>query len=254
MRTSSRDHERTPPDMPGSNSPEATWEWQKTASRTPGKIFGTLDDGVTSHGICSINSRCAMPWTRLKSLYLHLPRGPPMHERRPTLENTTPFPKSIIAKAIKAWCGPRSGPAPASYPCCSSEDVAMENSPLRAQTGRHDHGATGASSPSATAIRGPLDVLRHDGLTFEDKRAVLASCASDACAVEAAPALRRIPVTGQVVQIDDIFDALKALDLHAVQRSPEERGLSAALGSRPPEHLGHRCSVGRDLASATVGS
>jgi len=128
----------------------------------------------------------------------------------------------------------------------------MENSPLPAQTGRHDHGATGASSASATAIRGPLDVLRHDGLTFEDKRAVLASWASDACAVEAAPALRRIPVTGQVVQIDDIFDALKALDQHAAQRMPGERGLSAPLGSQPAGHLRHRCSETRDHASATV--
>ena len=130
----------------------------------------------------------------------------------------------------------------------------MENSPLPAQTGRHDHGATCASSASATALRGPFDVLRHDGLTFEDKRAVLASWASDACAVEAAPALRRIPVTGQVVQIDDIFDASKALDQHAAQRSPEERVLSDAHESRPPEHLRHRCSAGRDLASATVVS
>ncbi len=52
------------------------------------------------------------------------------------------------------------------------------------------------------------------------------------------PALRRIPVTGQVVQIDDIFDALKALDQHAAQRSPE----SAA--SQPPLNRGLRSISG----------
>ncbi len=97
-------------------------------------------------------------------------------------------------------------------------------------------------------------MLRHDGLTFEDKRAVLASWASDACAVEAAPALRRIPATGQVVQIDDIFDALKALDQHAAKRSQEKCGLANTLGSRPPEHFRHCYPGGRDLALATVVS
>ena len=128
----------------------------------------------------------------------------------------------------------------------------MENTPFSVQTGRHDHSVIGASSASATALRGPFDVLRQDGLTLEDKRAVLASWASDACAVEAAPGLRRIPVTGRLVQIDDIFDALKALDQHAAQRIPDERGLSAALGTQPAGHFRHRCSVACNHASVTV--
>ena len=47
--------------------------------------------------------------------------------------------------------------------------------------------------------------------TLTEKRAILASWASDACAVEAAPALRQ-PDDGQVVRFDDVMDALKELD------------------------------------------
>ena len=46
---------------------------------------------------------------------------------------------------------------------------------------------------------------------MQEKRAILASWASDACAVEAAPELRR-PAEAPVVRFDDIMDALKRLD------------------------------------------
>ena len=57
----------------------------------------------------------------------------------------------------------------------------------------------------------PSDVTKDPDLSLNEKRAILAAWASDACAVEAAPALRKSP-TGRVVQFDDIMDALRALD------------------------------------------
>jgi hypothetical protein len=44
-------------------------------------------------------------------------------------------------------------------------------------------------------------VLKDPDLTLNEKRAILASWASDACAVEAAPALRRAPDGRHVVTV-----------------------------------------------------
>ncbi|MGE5165866.1 MAG: hypothetical protein ACM3IH_17825 [Sphingobacteriales bacterium] len=49
---------------------------------------------------------------------------------------------------------------------------------------------------------------------FGTDRAILASWASDACALEAAPELR-INASGSVVRWDDIMDALRILDREA---------------------------------------
>lgn len=71
----------------------------------------------------------------------------------------------------------------------------------------------------AGAFAHPLDVVRDRDLTLNEKRAILASWASDACAVEAAPELRAIP-SGKTVRWDDIMDALRILDAAAAGRSP----------------------------------
>jgi hypothetical protein len=63
----------------------------------------------------------------------------------------------------------------------------------------------------AGAFRTPMDVVADPDMTVQEKRAILASWASDACAVEAAPDLRR-PPSAPVVRFDDIMDALKRLD------------------------------------------
>jgi hypothetical protein len=73
------------------------------------------------------------------------------------------------------------------------------------------------------AFAHPLDVVRDGDLTRNEKRAILASWASDACAVEAAPALRRTP-EGRAIRFDDIMDALRILDR------------DAADGPKPPPH------------------
>lgn len=61
------------------------------------------------------------------------------------------------------------------------------------------------------AFSHPHEVACDPDLTINEKRAILASWASDACAVEAMPALRKSPA-GAMVTFDDIMDALKDLD------------------------------------------
>jgi hypothetical protein len=58
----------------------------------------------------------------------------------------------------------------------------------------------------------PHQVLGHAFLSRGEKRALLAEWASDACSVEGRPGWRQIPGSGAVVVIDDILDALRALD------------------------------------------
>ena len=58
----------------------------------------------------------------------------------------------------------------------------------------------------------PHDVVHDPDLTLNEKRAILASWASDACAVEAAPALRHAPGSRRIVSIDEILEALRTLD------------------------------------------
>ena len=54
-------------------------------------------------------------------------------------------------------------------------------------------------------------MVNDPDLTLNEKRAILASWASDACAVEAAPDLRAGP-PGSTVRFDDIMEALWILD------------------------------------------
>jgi hypothetical protein len=92
----------------------------------------------------------------------------------------------------------------------------------------------------AQAFAQPMDVVDDPDLTLSEKRAILAAWASDSCAVEAVPALRRAP--GQApVAFDDIMDALRLLDQQAAQlRKPiphyrrvlERRGMSPRRNSR----------------------
>jgi hypothetical protein len=74
----------------------------------------------------------------------------------------------------------------------------------------------------------PQEVVCDPDLSVNEKRAILASWASDACAVEAMPGLRR-PQAGVTVTFDDIMDALKELDGLArkgMTRTPEYRRLA----------------------------
>ena len=69
----------------------------------------------------------------------------------------------------------------------------------------------------AGAFRTPMEVVNDPDMTIQEKRAILASWASDACAVEAAPDLRQ-PAGSSPVRFDDIMDALKRLDGEAANK------------------------------------
>jgi hypothetical protein len=64
------------------------------------------------------------------------------------------------------------------------------------------------------AFADPSEVVDDPDLTLAEKRAILASWASDAQAARDGPALRQIPTTGRIVPIDDILAALRSLDRH----------------------------------------
>ena len=90
----------------------------------------------------------------------------------------------------------------------------------------------------ARAFRHPSEVANDPDLTLNEKRAILASWASDACALEAAPELRETP-SGTQVRFDDIMEALRRLD-----REASEGGLSV------PRRLMRKRRLGGLLRSA----
>jgi len=65
----------------------------------------------------------------------------------------------------------------------------------------------------------PRDVLADHALSIGEKRAILASWASDAAAVTSNPALRELPGSRRMVTIDEVLEALSALD-HAPKGPP----------------------------------
>ena len=64
----------------------------------------------------------------------------------------------------------------------------------------------------AAVFSHPRDVLNDPDLSVPEKRAILSSWASDACAVDSMPGLRRPPGGSLAVTFDDIVDALRRLD------------------------------------------
>ncbi len=70
----------------------------------------------------------------------------------------------------------------------------------------------------ARAFEHPSHVVNDPDLTLNEKRAILASWASDACALEAAPDLRRPPGGKQPVLFDDVMEALRTLDKQTTEQ------------------------------------
>jgi hypothetical protein len=95
-------------------------------------------------------------------------------------------------------------------PCRFSKDMAMQSK------NRKDFDLDRLLHP-AGAFRTPMEVVNDPDMTTQEKRAILASWASDACAVEAAPDLRQ-PAGASPVRFDDIMDALKRLDGEAANK------------------------------------
>ena len=58
----------------------------------------------------------------------------------------------------------------------------------------------------------PRDVVADRTISIGEKRAILASWASDAAAVASNPALRGLPGSRPLVTIDEVLEALSALD------------------------------------------
>jgi hypothetical protein len=63
-----------------------------------------------------------------------------------------------------------------------------------------------------TVFDHPRDVVAHPSLSIPEKRAILASCASDASAIASCPALRAPDGLKAPVTIDAILEALCGLD------------------------------------------
>ncbi|MBL8530474.1 MAG: hypothetical protein JNK94_01960 [Hyphomonadaceae bacterium] len=78
----------------------------------------------------------------------------------------------------------------------------------------------------------PDDVLTDRALDTNEKRAILSAWASDACAVESMPALRRPPGLKHPVSFDAIMDALHRLDAASAPSSPSARGGTARIRQR----------------------
>ena len=95
----------------------------------------------------------------------------------------------------------------------------------------------------ARAFEHPMKVVNDPDLTLAEKRAILASWASDACAVEAAPALRRPPGSHRAVEFDDLMDALRTLDRQASDKPPPH--YRRVLAHRRPGVFGRKKSQAR---------
>ena len=77
----------------------------------------------------------------------------------------------------------------------------------------------------ASVFDHPRDVLNDPDLTREEKRAILSSWASDACAVEEMPWLRHPPGAKAPVSFDEIVDALRSLDDDPTRARPGGLGM-----------------------------
>jgi hypothetical protein len=93
----------------------------------------------------------------------------------------------------------------------------------------------------ASAFAHPMAVVNDPDLTLNEKRAILASWASDACAVETAPELRH-PPGGRAIQFDDIMDALRLLDSQGGATGKPEPHYRRVLAHRRPGVFGRRRS------------
>ncbi len=91
-----------------------------------------------------------------------------------------------------------------------THDPSASSSPLQA------HRRSGTLEAETLPFSDPQEVLAHRALDISVKRAILASWASDACAVENLTNWRKLPEADVLVPLDDILDALRALDSGAL--------------------------------------
>jgi hypothetical protein len=104
----------------------------------------------------------------------------------------------------------------------------------------------------ATQFSHPRDVLQAEHISKDEKRAIIASWASDIFSVESIPALRLYPGTDKAVSYDDIIDALKILDKDG-EASGERMSARCAVPRRHRRTPRTRRSGGLDLCSYWKG-
>jgi hypothetical protein len=104
------------------------------------------------------------------------------------------------------------------------------------------------------AFSHPSDVVHDPDLTVGEKRAILASWASDACAVESAPALRIAPVGSRPVTFDDVMDALRILDQQAGYYNRPKPHYRRVLAERVPGVFGRKPVRGQGNHSPQPGA
>jgi hypothetical protein len=107
----------------------------------------------------------------------------------------------------------------------------------RGGRGRGAHDLDALLHP-AQAFEHAMKVVDDPDLTLAEKRAILASWASDACAAEETPALRQPPGSPRRVEFDDVMDALRALDRRTGDRPPPH--YRRVLAERRPGVFGRR--------------
>jgi hypothetical protein len=90
----------------------------------------------------------------------------------------------------------------------------------------------------AQAFEHPSHVVDDPDLTLNEKRAILSAWASDACAVDSAPGLRRARAGTHPVRFDDVMDALRLLDKLAAE--------PAGAGARYRRVLRRQRRLGRE--------
>ena len=86
----------------------------------------------------------------------------------------------------------------------------------------------------ARYYRRPAEVLTDPALDMAERRAILSSWASDACAVESSPALRLLAEGANPVAFGEVMDALMQLDRPSTRdssRREDRRRLRERLGS-----------------------
>jgi hypothetical protein len=77
----------------------------------------------------------------------------------------------------------------------------------------------------------PDDVVADRTITIREKRAILASWASDASSVASNPTLRKLPGSHRMVTIDEVLAALMALD-HGPKGPPGGKPMRVGWASR----------------------
>src|SRR3979490_3338024 len=92
----------------------------------------------------------------------------------------------------------------------------------------------------ASAFTHPSEVVADPDLTLNEKRAILASWASDACAIEATPELRQGPGTAQTVRYERGMDALRTLDRQASEHYHAPPRYRRVLENRLPGMFGRK--------------